>query len=408
MRKKIRSIFLGLTLGIMSTIFSQSIAFGEELLIGGIVPLSGPAASWGIGMLRGLEMATDEVNAKGGLKINGKTYTLKLAFYDHKCQANEALTITNKLVFSDKVKFILAGSVGATCRAVQTVTAPNWVMFAMGCWGKMLLGPKVPLNYRFGFSPYEMSDPYLAAIKKLYPQAKTIATISPNDTSGWDGAKGDIRAAKKVGIECVAEEYYERGQTDFHATLTRILAKKPDILDLATTPMSTGGIILKQAYELGYRGPKAWTACSVAAIAIKIAGKEAAEDLYLSVNFDYFSPKYTLPALREIAKRNMERYGEPMDYYGFAAYAHGKIVFQNMEKTQSIDPAKIAEAIVVNQPYDTIYGPVVYGNEAVYGLPRAMLHPMVLSRVHNGKLENISYALHPDLSKVVGDWKFPE
>ena len=381
-------------------------AVAETLVIGGDAPLSGPAASWGIGQQRAVQMAIDEVNARGGLDIKGTRYTLQLTTYDNKAYANEAASIANKLVFSDKVKFISVAAVGATCRAIQTVTGPNKVFFSSSCWGKELLGPNVPLNYRFGHSPYEVSDPYIAGIKAAHPSIKRIATISPNDTSGWDAAKGDIRAAKKLGMEAVAEEYYDRDQQDFRATLTRILSKKPDLVDLAASAMSTGGVILKQLYELGYRGPKAWSGCSMASTAVKISGKEAAEDLYLAVNWNYESPKYTLPALREAVAAYKKKYGEDWDYFGIAAYNGARIVFANMEKVGSVDPEVIADALVKNEPYDTLFGPTVFGNAAVYGLPRAMIHPLVLSRVHDGQLENISYQLHPDLEKVVGKWQF--
>ncbi len=381
-------------------------ASADTLLLGGDAPLSGPAASWGIGQMRGVQMAIDEVNARGGLNIHGKRYQVSLTTYDNKAYPNEAASIANKLVFSDKVKFIMVAAVGATGRAIQTVSAPNGVFFAFSCWGKELLGPQVPLNFRFGHSPYETSDAYMAGIKTAHPDIKTIATLSPNDTSGWDGAKGDIRAAKKLGIQAVAEEYYDRDQQDFRATLTRILAKKPDVIDLATSPMSTGGVILKQLYELGYRGPKAWAACSMASTAVKISGKDAAEGLYLAVNWNYTSPKYTLKPLHDAVNAYKAKYSEDWDYFGIASYVGTKIVFANMEKIGSIDPGAVAEAMVKNQPYDTVFGPLIFGNAEVYGLPRNMIHPLVLSRIHDGEIENVTVALHPDLQKVVGNWQF--
>lgn len=383
-----------------------SVSAAETLMLGGDAPLSGPAASWGIGQQRGVQMAMDEVNGRGGLDIGGKRYQVALTVYDNKAYPNEAASIANKLVFSDKVKFIMVAAVGATGRAIQTVTAPNDVFFAFSCWGKDLLGPQVPLNFRFGHSPYEVSDAYVAGIKNAHPNVKRIATISPNDTSGWDGAKGDIRAAKKLGIEVVAEEYYEREQQDFRATLTRILARKPDLIDLATSPMSTGGVILKQLYELGYRGPKAWSACSMASEAVKVSGKEAAEGLYLAVNWNYTSPKYTLKPLHDAVNAYKKKYGEDWDYFGIAAYVGAKIVFANMEKIGSVDPKAVAEALVKNQPYDTVFGPLIFGNAEIYGLPRNMIHPLVLSRVHDGQVENVTYGLHPDLQKAVGKWEF--
>ncbi len=312
------------------------------------------------------------------------------------------------LVLDEKVKYIMIAAVGATCRAIQTVTAPNNVYFSHSCWGKTLVGNDVPLNWRIGFSPYEMADPYLRAVQKIHPEVKTIATISPNDTSGWDGAKGQIRAAEKLGIKCVAEIYYEREQQDFHSILAQILAKKPDLIDLGGSPPPTGAVILKQLYGMGYRGVKTWAPCSVISLVIDIAGQDAVEGLYLSVSWDHLSPKFTTPQLREVMQWYQNTYKESWDYFGLTAYVNANIVFNVMEKIQSIDPVKVTEGIIANQPYNTILGPVGYGNADVYGLPRAMLHPLVLSKVVKGKVINTSFALHPDLEKLSGKWTFPE
>jgi len=405
MDRKKSVVLLGML--VIGVIFAGN-AFSKTLLIGVDAPLTGPAATWGLGQLRSAEMRIDEYNSKGGLIIRGTSYKLKLLGYDNKAQAGEAASIAKKLVYDKKVKYILGAAVGATCRSIQTITAPNDVMFTFCCWGKMLLGEDKPLNFRSGHSPFEMADAFISAIKKTNPNIKTIATFSPNDTSGWDGAKGTIRAAKKLGIKDIAEEYYERGTTDFHAVLTRVLAKKPDLIGLAASPMSTGGIILKQAYEMGYRGLKSWSACSMPYGVLEIAGPEASEGLYLGGSWDYFSPKYTLPVLAETMKKYKKRYGEEWDYYGFANYALVKIVFDTMQREQTLDPNKVAKAMVANQPYMTFLGPVAFGNERVYGIPRNMLHPLVLSQIRKGKIVNTSFGSHPDLAKVIGDWKFPK
>lgn len=401
-------LVIGFASALIFVTYHSRPAFCETLLIGGNAPMSGSAASFGIGQARALEKAIEEVNAKGGLNIGGVKYKLELKVYDNKGKADESVSIANKLILDEKVKYIMDAAVGATCRAIQTITAPNNVYFSFSCWGKMLCGPEVPLNWRVGFSPYEMSDAFIVGLSKANPKAKTIATISPNDTSGWDGAKGEIRAAEKVGIKSVAEIYYEREQQDFHSILGQILGKKPDIVDLGGTPAGTGGLILKQLHEMGYRGIKAWAVCSMASLAQEVAGKDAAEGLYIAVNWDYLSPKYTLPGLREFIKWYENKYKESLDYFGLTAYVNSKIVFSVMEKIQSIDPIKVSEGIMANQPYDTILGPVVYGNAEVYGLPRAMLHPLVLSKIEKGKVVNTSFGLHPDLAKVVGNWSFPK
>ncbi len=380
----------------------------ETLLIGQTLPLSGPGASWGVGQMRALEMLAEETNAKGGLSVDGKRYLVKPISYDHKIDLDTVMKTTNKLVFEHKVKFIFGGAVGATCRAAQTITAPNKVMYSYCCWGKELQTKDVPLNFRAMFSAWEVNDGYFRGVKKVYPNAKTFATISPNDTSGWDGAKADIAAANKVGIRCVAEEYYERAQDDFHGVLGRILAKKPDIIDLATSPMGTGGLILKQMHELGYQGPKVWAAGTMPPAAIKVCGPEAAEDLYTVMYWDFYG-KYTLPELRAVVKEYETRYKEPLDYSALGQYSFIKVAFTAMERAGTLDPVKVADAIIAGQPYKSVLGPYMFGMAKFYGgEPRQALHPMILSVVKKGKLVNLGYELHEELRAKIGDWKFPE
>jgi len=102
----------------------------KTLEIGVLGPLSGGAASYGVELLRGAEMRSDEINKAGGLKVGGDVYKIKLIAYDHKASAADAATAANKLVFQDKVKYIIGNAVGATCNASQTVTEPQKVLFA--------------------------------------------------------------------------------------------------------------------------------------------------------------------------------------------------------------------------------------------------------------------------------------
>ena len=105
----------------------------KTLTIGVLGPLSGGAASYGVELVRGAEMKVDEINKAGGLKVGADVYRIKLISYDHKALAADAATAANKLVFQDKVKYIIGNAVGATCNAVQTVTEPEKVLFSFVC-----------------------------------------------------------------------------------------------------------------------------------------------------------------------------------------------------------------------------------------------------------------------------------
>src|SRR5438309_1821544 len=84
----------------------------EELKIGGIGPLSGGGTAWGVALNRGVQMALDETNAAGGLKVGDKAYNLKLVMLDDAYTATGGRTAADRLINLEKVKFII-GPVGS-------------------------------------------------------------------------------------------------------------------------------------------------------------------------------------------------------------------------------------------------------------------------------------------------------
>src|SRR5439155_1436066 len=168
----------------------------KTLSIGVLGPLSGGAASYGVELVRGAEMKADEINKAGGLKVGGDVYKIKIVSYDHKALAADAATAANKLVFQDKVKYIIGNAVGATCNAVQTVTEPEKVLFSFVCWVTSNLGPDKPYSFRAMLSQCEVADPFYRCAKEKHPTGKRGAAISHNATSCQDTNTADAKAHK--------------------------------------------------------------------------------------------------------------------------------------------------------------------------------------------------------------------
>ncbi len=92
----------------------------SELLIGGIGPLTGAAASYGIAVKNGAELAIDEINAAGG--VNG--IKLKLDFQDDEHDAEKSVNAYNTLL--DKGMKVLMGTVTSVpCVAVSAKSAED-------------------------------------------------------------------------------------------------------------------------------------------------------------------------------------------------------------------------------------------------------------------------------------------
>src|SRR5713226_2835988 len=319
----------------------------KTLEIGVLGPLSGGAASYGVELVRAAEIRTDEINKAGGLKVGGDVYKIKLVTYDHKASAADAATAANKLIFQDKVKYIIGNAVGATCNAVQTVSEPQKVLFAFVCWGTNNLGP--------------------------------------------DTNTAVVKAVKSLGLELVAEETYERGTKDFYPILNKILAKKPDLLDVAASPPGEAGLILKQAHELGFKGAKGWTAGTNPASLVSISGPEAAEHLWSPLNINVKSD-FVDAKVRKFGDEYEKRYKEVPGAIAVANYAAFDVITKAMQEAGSVDTDKVLVALT-SRGYDTVWGHLAIGAKETYGIDRQFLYPMVISEVRGGKVVDIEQVM---------------
>jgi branched-chain amino acid transport system substrate-binding protein len=369
----------------------------KTLPIGLIGPLSGGAASYGVELMRGAEMKVEEINKAGGLKVGPDLYKIKLISYDHKAQAADAATATNKLVFQDKVRFIVGNAVGATCNAAQTITEPNKVLFSFVCWGTTNLAPEKPYSFRSMLSQWELAEPFYRWVKENHPNIRRVAAISPNDTSGKDTNTAVVKALKTLGFEVAADEYYERGTKDFYPILTKILAQKPDMIDVAASPAGEAGLILKQAMELGFKGAKGWTAGTNPFTIIAVAGKEAAEGVWSPCNINV-KGDHVSPAVRKFGEAYEKQYGEVPGVIAVANYAAFDVFAQAIQRAASVEPEKVLE-VLTKERFDTVWGPLVIGGKETYGIDRQFLYPLVISEVRGGKVVDVAQVVPAALKK---------
>lgn len=130
--------------------------------IGVIAPLTGDAAAYGEPARNIYQIAVDEINAAGG--INGKK--LELDSQDSKCDGQDGVSATQKLVSSDGVKVIIGGMCsGETIPSVPVAAGSKVVILSPGASSSALTN----------ISPYFVRD---------YPsdagQGQTLATGAYN------------------------------------------------------------------------------------------------------------------------------------------------------------------------------------------------------------------------------------
>jgi branched-chain amino acid transport system substrate-binding protein len=112
-----------------TAILSLSIATGsfaaeKVVKIGGAIPLSGPAAYWGICTMEAWIDGAAEINAKGGVKVGDDTYKFEIINYDTKATVADARAATTRLIEKDQVKYIYNQTAASTIGMLQ-ISEPN-------------------------------------------------------------------------------------------------------------------------------------------------------------------------------------------------------------------------------------------------------------------------------------------
>lgn len=351
----------------------------ETLKIGALVTLSGPGAAWGQAMRNAAELAADKVNAAGGLEVAGKKYKVEIVAYDDKYQAGEAVTVANRLVFEDKVKYIIGPTGSAPTLAVQPITEKNQVITStLGFTGKAL-GTDKPFSFRPVITTAEFSEPQIAWLVKSHG-VKKAGGLFPNDESGQVIARDLEQGYKKAGGELAVKEFFERDRVDFVPLLTRMLARGIDTIELDGNSPSTAGLIAKQARELGFKGKIVRTGGPATTEIVNVAGKEPAEGMMVHAVLDPAAP-----ATRAYLDAYQAKYKAAPNGFSPAYYDFSNLLFEAMRRAGTVtDSAKVAQALEAISGHNGVLGTLNWTGKAQYGVDHQLAVPFYIAEIKNG------------------------
>jgi branched-chain amino acid transport system substrate-binding protein len=364
----------------------------KELKIGGDFGLSGPGSESFGRIYDGVKAAAAWINDKGGITIKGDKYLLKVIGEDCKMSPDGMIAAVNKLVFEDKVKFMIQGVPIPPFKAAMIKILEDNKVLSMQVDGIGVNSEFSPqISYAFGtMTSRAIYDAAWADFVKFYPKSKRVAIVPPEDPATVEDAKHLGDAAKAHGLQVVAEEHYPFGTADFYPLWTKVLAAKPDVVAAAAgLPEWVGGIV-KQGRELGFKGPFCFlTQGADPNIIVKIAGSKYATDIF-TTSFGYSSPKMP-PMVQEMARLIKEKVGVEMTADSFLGFDTLWMLAQAIEHAQSVDPTVVRDSFDKITKIDTPTGPGKIGGLKTYGVKHIILKPIPAIRIMNGKIEVVGW-----------------
>ena len=223
---------------------SSASAEAGVLKIGGIGPLTGGAAVYGIATKQGAEIAVQEINAKGGLQ-------LALDFQDDEADTEKAVNAYNKLK-GDGMQVVYGCTTTGSCLAVAAETFNDRIfqLTPSASSADVTAGKDNVFQICFTDPGQGMTAANYVTENKL---ATKVAVLYNNGDAYSTGiAQAFIAQAKANGLDVVTEQTFpDDTNTDFTVQLN---AAKDGGAELVFMPIyyTPASLVLNQAKSMNY------------------------------------------------------------------------------------------------------------------------------------------------------------
>ncbi|MDX5491036.1 MAG: ABC transporter substrate-binding protein [Rhodobacterales bacterium] len=227
----------------------------KTLDIGVSDALTGGAAVYGLPQANAVQMAAEEINAAGGIKVGDDTYMLNVIAYDDKANPTEATNAVRKLIDRDGVKFILGFCCSGATGAVASFIANEDAVMLVGNAAERSITTREISNLVRTRPPADYTG---AAAGTFVAQKghKKVAVLGALDVGFYasyvDAFETEL---KKAGGEIITRESFGLKDRDMSPQLTKIRELQPDAI-LVVGYVEPAAFIYRQAIELGIDVPR--------------------------------------------------------------------------------------------------------------------------------------------------------
>lgn len=313
-----------LTAGAMAPAAAQQGVTDTEIVIGDILPMTGPPALLGVAHNLGVKAAVAEANAAGG--INGRK--LRLISEDDGYVPTRTVQGVRKLINSDKIFAFTSISGTAQSEAAMPIIKQAGIpAIAPLTTYEGLHNPVIKNVFAVGYDAGLAVEELTGQLAERFPNRKW-AIISQDDDYGENVRNGFERAAKAKKLQVVSSQIYKKGQTDFSSEILKVKQAGADAL-LAGGVLGENVAMAKELERIGHKIPMGVTYVSRVPASAKLMGS-AGENVY-TMDYVYLesSPQgkaFTEKLAKYLSPEEMAR----VNRYSFTGYAGARALFDAM------------------------------------------------------------------------------
>lgn len=342
MKKSLKKVLsLGLVSVMTASLFTgcgKNDSSSNEFIIGALGPLSGSAASYGASVKQGAEIAVEEINAAGGVKVGDETVQLNLNFVDDEASPEVAISAYNS-VMDKKAQAILGAVTSDSHMAITDLLNEDGIL-AITPSASIAGATAYPNIFRLCFT-----DPLQGVTMAKYAVEtlghKKIAVIYNNSDPYSTGVKDAFNAeVANLGGEIVANEAFEEKAVDFSTQLTKIKGSGAEII-FVPTYYEKASFIATQASELNVGlpliGSDGWDGILAQVVDTKV--------LEGSVFLSPFVATDENPAVQSFVKAYQEKYKAVPDQFAADGYDVVYVIKAALEEAGSVESEDLIAAM---------------------------------------------------------------
>jgi branched-chain amino acid transport system substrate-binding protein len=314
-----------------------SVAFAQSsgtINLADIAELSGSGATVGTNWKNGIDLAVEEINAKGG--ILGPKIVVTHA--DTQSNAGVAKAQAQKALDSEPYALLGPGYSGSV-KVTAPLAAEAGIAEIMGGEAAELTRAGNKFVFRTSFGQ-QTSMPKIAKYIAETLKAKTAAVVWVNNDFGKGGHDTILKEFAARGVKVVADQSTEAGQADFAADALKVKSADPDVVFIYLNEEESARI-LKELRKADVKAPLVGETTLIGQKVIELAG-EAANGARGHVGLTTDAP---VPALKAFRDKFVAKYNYVPDHNGIKGYLAVYMIKAATEKMGKLDSKNLAAAL---------------------------------------------------------------
>ena len=322
-----------LAAALLASAFS-GIAHAETITLADVAELSGSGATVGTNWKNGIDLAVEEINAKGGI-LGAK---IVVTHADSQSNAGTAKALVEKALDNEPYALLGPGYSGSV-KVTEPLAAEAGVAEIMGGEAAELTKAGNKFVFRTSFGQ-QSSMPKIAKYMAENLKAKTVAVVYVNNDFGKGGRDTVEKELTARGVKIVLDDSTEAGQADFAADALKVKNANPDVVFIYVNEEESARM-LKELRKADVKAPLVGETTLIGQKVIELSGG-AANGAFAHVGLTTDAPIDSIKAFRE---KFVAKYHYVPDHNGIKGYLAVYMIKAATEKMGKLDSKGLAAAL---------------------------------------------------------------